>query len=560
MRALMAICTAGLAAICCQAQLCIDHHRLIYDQRANQWLCTVPQQCFGTDYSATITIEDNCSWHNIDIDGTPVQHGTQVTFQALDGTTPHSITAYTADSTLNATLLFSCLPLLEVKATLSKEYQPATFTLHHPDSLKPLQLKGRIKWRGKTTLSNDRHKRNFHIKLEDDNGDKLNLKLLGMRDDNSWLLDGGQTDLSRIRNLVAHQLWLDMAAKPYYADREPKARSAVRGELIELIVNGQYEGIYALTEAMDRKQMRLVKFNTDSTGQQVIRGQLWKANTYTGATAFNSTKEYCDTDSVWLGFETKYPELEEVTPTDYSILYNAVHFAQTAYDLKWKRQAHLYYDLPVIRDYFIFINALLAIDNTAKNIYWAVYDRTQDPMITLAVWDLDCTVGQDWTNNPFRPQDRVGPELNRTLTNNVMGRLFVLIDDYRQGVIDRYAQLRQGPLHTDSLTCRYTDVIDHLIATGAATRESNRWDGDTDLGGHNLDWDAEKQYIADWIKRRLKFLDNNLFAQAAIETVTDQQPQQQPAAIYNLMGQRMPQHATLPPGIYIRNGQKIVIR
>ena len=169
-----------------------------------------------------------------------------------NGTTPHSITAYTADSTLNATLLFSCLPLLEVKATLSKEYQPATFTLHHPDSLKPLQLKGRIKWRGKTTLSNDRHKRNFHIKLEDDNGDKLNLKLLGMRDDNSWLLDGGQTDLSRIRNLVAHQLWLDMAAKPYYADREPKARSAVRGELIELIVNGQYEGIYAQTAPDNR--------------------------------------------------------------------------------------------------------------------------------------------------------------------------------------------------------------------------------------------------------------------------------------------------------------------
>ena len=47
---------------------------------------------------------------------------------------------------LNAEILFTCLPLLEVNATLSTEYQHGTFALHHPDSAQTLQLQGRIKW------------------------------------------------------------------------------------------------------------------------------------------------------------------------------------------------------------------------------------------------------------------------------------------------------------------------------------------------------------------------------------------------------------------------------
>ena len=549
-----------LMVVCClqgQAQLRLNGKDIIHDNRAGQWLCTVPDSIFGTDYEAIVTLLPESGWTDVKIDGVSVAEGQSVWFTQLDGTTPHSLTAQVGDSIVNGMLLFSCLPLLEVSATLSESYQPATFRLHHPDSITPLALQGRIKWRGRTTMMAGRHKHNFHFKLEDEHGEKQNKKLLGLRDDNSWLLDAGQTDLSRIRNHVAHELWLDMAAKPYYSDLEPKARAACRGELIELFVNGQYEGIYTLMEAMDRKQLKLAKYETDSAGTNIIHGQLWKANNYTKGTTFTGYEDYDNTSTTWLGFETKYPELDEVSPTDYSVLYDAVNLAVTCYDRKWRRVAQDYYDLPVMRDYYIFLQVLLAIDNTNKNIYWAVYDKQVDRKVTLAVWDLDCTVGQDWTNTPFRPDNRVGPECKMSIANNVLGRLNLLITDFHDDIVSHYQELRKGVLHTDSITKRYLDHIDCLIHAGAAARESARWDGDDDLGGHSLDWEAEKAYIADWLQRRLRYLDINTFAPAAIDIIADD-PADVPTGTYNLLGQRMADDRPLPPGFYVRNGKKMI--
>ena len=553
-------CTMAMLAITLMghSQVSLDGHAVIYDSRQNRFLCPMPAHKFGTDQAVTVTVTSE-RWSGVEVDGTPITApDTRVTMTALDGVTPHTLTATVDGQRQSYTLLLTSLPVLEVNAELSKDYRPATLALHHPDSSEVMSLHGRIKWRGHSTLSANRHKRNFHIKLEDEHGDKLDVKLLGMRSDNSWMLDGGQTDLSRIRNYVAHELWLDMAAKPYYADREPKARSGSRGELIELLVNGQYEGIYTLMEAMDRKQLKLTKYETDSAGVCTIHGQLWKANDYTSGTTFSATSEANDSLEQWYGFDTKYPDIDEVWPTDYSVLTQAVNFAVTSYDYLWRRKAGNYFDLPVLRDYTILLQTLLAIDNAAKNIYWATYDSQVDHKLTLAIWDMDCTVGQDWTNTPFRPQDRVGPEIDWKISNNVLGRLNLLIADFRQGLIDRYWELRRGPLHTDSLIHRYHSKIDLLIAAGAAARESERWSGDSDLGGHELDWEAEKQYIADWFTRRMRHLDITRFATAGIDPVSDTN-NELPTGTYNLLGIKMSDTQPLPPGIYVRNGKKIAI-
>lgn len=560
MKTLVCILTVAASCLACQAQLLINGKGIVYDALANQWLCTVSAADFGTDFQAQITLQEDSQWSDITLDGHPVSaEGTPIVIPQLDGTTPHTLTATVGDSAITGTLLFSYLPILEIRFNkISTSYHPATFTLHHPDSVHPQQLMGRIKWRGRSTLMDNRHKRNFHIKLENETGEKQNVKLLGLRNDNSWLLDAGQIDLSRIRNFVGQQLWLDMAEKPYYADREPNARSATRGQMIEVVINSQYEGIYCLSEAMDRKQMKLAKYEVDETGDTIIHGQLWKAVDYTVGTTFHTAQDYDNTAESWLGYATKYPDLEEVCPTDYSILHDAVQFTSKGYDSLWRLKAKDYFDLPVIRDYYILEQVLLAIDNTAKNIYWAVYDGKEDKKLTLAVWDLDCTVGQDWTNNPFRPENRVGPERDFKVNNNLMGRLVLLIEGFKEELIDRYQQLREGVLNTDSITLRYTSLIDRLIDAGAAQRESVRWNGDSDIGGHDLDWDAEKAYICDWFARRLRHLDITTFAPAAIADVnTDEENDDTP--IYDLMGrQRRPDN--LPHGIYVKKGKKFVIK
>ena len=77
------------------------------------------------------------------------------------------------------------------------------------------------------------------------------------------------------------------------------------------------------------------------------------------------------------------------------------------------------------------------------------------------------------------------------------------------------------------------------------------------MGGHSLDWEAEKAYIADWLKRRLRYLDMNIFAPAAIDIIADDTANVT-TGTYNLLGQRMSDDRPLPPGFYVRNGKKMI--
>lgn len=98
-----------------------------------------------------------------------------------------------------------------------------------------------------------------------------------MREDNNWILDAGQVDLFRLRNRIATEIWNEFASKPYYTSKEPKAKSGVAGKVVEVILNNEYRGIYSLTETMDRKELKLKKY--DDINQE-FHGQLWKVSSW----------------------------------------------------------------------------------------------------------------------------------------------------------------------------------------------------------------------------------------------------------------------------------------
>ena len=140
-----------------------------------------------------------------------------------------------------------------------------------------------VKWRGGYTNTEGRHKRNYSIKFVDENGEKQNRQLLGMRRDNHWKLDAGQVDLSRVRNRVATDLWLDMARPPYYYDQAPDVLTAARGKMVEVFTNGSYMGIYSLMESIDRKQLQVKKYDEQSN---TFHGMIWNAASWSKVAEF----------------------------------------------------------------------------------------------------------------------------------------------------------------------------------------------------------------------------------------------------------------------------------
>lgn len=533
------------------AQFTINERSIIYDKVSDRYMVSIPENAFGTDYKAKIALDATTGWSNLSIEGTDIADS--YSFKQVEGNKIYKFHAQKGDKEINGQLTFTFLPLLVMEGTFEYDYAQGNISLLSPDVAEPTNSFVKIKWRGGSTNTADKHKRNYKIKTLNENGKKLEISLLGMREDNNWILDAGQVDLFRLRNRIATEIWNDFATKPYYTSKEPKAKSGVAGKVVEVILNNEYRGIYSLTEAMDRKELKLKKYDDKN---QEFHGQLWKVSSWDKSTFWDIEKDYDNTQETWHAFETKYPDIEDVNPTDYSPLYEAIDFIANSNDETFKKEVANYFDIPVIIDYQLFLETLKPIDNCGKNMYWGIYDVAKDKKLTLAIWDLDASVGQDWhCSTPLHP-DYVSPdtELGIKEAFNLYTRLSTLnVDNYNQKVADRYHELRKTYFSEENLISKYQSYYDMLVKSGAASREESKWSKDSDIGGYPLNFEKEIEYIKNWIIERLKYLDTTQFptingiqkAQYLKQTKTTQ--------TYNMLGVKV---NTSYKGIKIINGKK----
>lgn len=431
------------------------------------------------------------------------------------------------------------LPQVYLFGSFGYEYQEGEMYIVDADTTK---FKINIKWRGGSTNSEGKHKRNYKIKLSED------VSLLGLRVDNNWILDAGQADLFRLRNRIATDLWNDFAVKPYYSHKESGVLSGTKGRVVEVYLNNDYMGIYCLTEAIDRKQLKLKKFDKNT-----INGQLWKSEGY-GCALMWDIVPYDNHSDTWDVFEVKYPDLNDLNTTDYSTLYNAIDFVVNSSNEEFTDKVDEYFDMPVLIDYYIFLQTMNAYDNIGKNIYWATYNKNEDKKLTLAVWDLDATVGQKWTEKNIVGSS--SPEYDININMKLYVRLRELnANNFNEKVSERYFQLRKNYLSTDSLINRYISYYDLIKKSGAAQREEDRWSKDTDIDGKELNFDSELNYIIDWVTRHMTYLDHKM---ASISNEIKVVLNHQTTYYYNLNGQRIIRKPS-NKGLYIKDGKKYII-
>ena len=533
------------------AQFTINGKHIIYDKQNDTYMACIPEDAFGKDYEAIILLDIASDWSDLSIDGTQIAYS--YTFKQVEGNKLYSIHARKGNKEINTKITFTFLPLLVLQGSFGYDYAQGSMSLYSSDATEPTISLIKAKWRGGSTNTADKHKRNYKIKTPNENGKKQEISLLGMREDNNWILDAGQVDLFRLRNRIATEIWNQFASKPYYANEEPKAKSGVAGKVVEVILNNEYRGIYSLTETMDRKELKLGKYDDKS---QVFHGQLWKVSSWDKSTFWDIEKDYDNSQETWHAFETKYPDIEDVNPTDYSPLYEAIDFVANSNDDTFKKEVRDYFDIPVLIDYQIFLEVLKPIDNCGKNMYWGIYDVAQNKKLTLAIWDLDASVGQDWhCSTPLHP-DYVSPntELGIKEAFNLYTRLSTLnVDNYNQKVADRYHELRKTYFSEENLISKYQNYYDMLVKSGAASREENKWSEDSDIGNYPLNFKNEIDYIKNWITHRLNYLDTTQFPNSTNIPNINQEGYRQHNTIYNILGQK---DENINKGLKIKNGKK----
>lgn len=597
----------------------INDKQLVYDGKGNAYFATLPEGMRnGGDYTAKVTYKlkaTNAEGYTLKVNGQEPDADGYVTFDNVDCETlyPIELTNASENVDLSAKIRFTFLPIVELNCSSvnSKAYTTGSLRVTDPASLGYDSLMiAAFKYRGAS--SSNYPKRSYAIKLRDENGNSVDRKLLGYRSDNNWILDAMYIDLACMRNRVATDLWNAFECKPYYADREKKVRTGTRGKFVEVILNGQWWGLYCMTEKMDRKQLKLKKFvpaAQSTTGENEVHGVLYKSNQWTYE-VFMGHESNDDNDNkqviyphkkvsdyknilgkeTWCEYEFKYPDYEDEA-VEWRPLHDAANMVATSFILNID-SVKSRFDYPMLRDYYLFIDLLLATDNHGKNLFWYAYD-TQGPegdKLSLAPWDLDGTFGQDWDGVITNTKD-VTLDFDTYIKNYEHGQfaIFDLIksrSEWQQDLKDRYAELRiKGVISGDSIANRFANYASLFEASLADQREQNMWS--KAYHSRHKDIQGGATYAESWIRRRVNWLDQKYGFDPAVTAINEAKAEAYFAAlggvgcisvnagkaqsvrIYNIAGQlvRNAQVGSgvttingIPAGIYVVNGTKVMVK
>lgn len=300
-------------------------------------------------------------------------------------------------------------------------------------------------------------KKNYRLEIEDTKS------LLGLRENDSWVLDSLHDDEGLVHNMVSMRLWNKMAQYNSADD------NGVNGEYLELIINNEYRGVYQLIESPGAESF--------AVGEEDV---LYKA-----------TVANRDT------FEELYPKKKKT-------------FTADAYAIdKWKRlfcvdEIPDYEDGTSIlnmenaADLEIFCLLLSAWDNGLNNLYFlADYQSDGNFQFIKIPWDMENTFGMSGS---------IGHD--KTLCDNVdlawtldMKKLYQANPKAIGTLLyDRWQELRSSGVITEEvLDEMFDEEYAYLYNSGAYARNYEKW------GYINDQWDDS--YVYDFVEKRIPFLD-----------------------------------------------------
>ncbi len=342
---------------------------------------------------------------------------------------------------------------------------------------------------------------------------KLNLKknryqeqnkisLMGLREDDDWVLDAMYIDPTRMHNNLSTHIWNKMSKGHYPTTNSP----ASKGEYVEVILNGQYIGLYDLMEPIDRKQL-----DVDENNGLIIKTVQWSDEVY--FKKFSSLPSAATWAQMELDFPKTYTDVSDwgYFPTLVKITANANKDKQA-----FISTATQYFDKENLTDYWLFLTAFSLRDNRGKNLYWScldVTDPTQKYYITP--WDCDLAFGYKYGNyDSGFTYTKITTHQRDSYENDYIND-FNLLTQYidldvcgaQDMILNKWKALTaEGePLNLNWILNRIDKTRAYLVESGAWEREKERWPDSM-----NPDSDEEFEYMKTWLTNRYEWMEDRL--------------------------------------------------
>ncbi len=367
-----------------------------------------------------------------------------------------------------------------------------------------------IEYRGNYSLSLPQ--KPYAFETWDLNGNSIDAPLLGMPEESDWLLLANYNDKSFSRNILPYHLFDSMG---HYATRT---------RLVDVVINGEYQGIYLLGEKIKRDSNR-VDVNkldpTEITGVDLTGGYILKIDYWDNTDSWLLSHSPIGFPGLDIHMVYVYPKPDEIIIQQKTYIQNFIEdYEDALYGPDFANPGlgyRAFIDVPSFIDYFIVNEVCRNGDGFKKSRYFSKdkdkADGTVKKLKAGPVWDFDWAEKDMWGGSEDGSQFMYG-ECDQDV--NAPGWYIRLLQDtlFANEVRCRYDDLRRSILQESYIDGKIDSVA--LMVNESQVWHYQTWGhlgsatGTPEVQAPSQTYAEEVQRLKDWFHRRLTWLDANM--------------------------------------------------
>jgi hypothetical protein len=250
-------------------------------------------------------------------------------------------------------------------------------------------------------------KKSFSVETRTDSGTNRNVSLLGLPEENDWVLYGPYTDKSLIRNVLAYHLG------------NSQGWWSPRTRYCEVFINNEYRGVYVLTEKIkiDKNRVNIATLKPeDNSGDELTGGYIMRIDRdrpgswnspFMGRTgSVDVPISYLDPPYDELTIQQRAYIRDYITDFEYALDGNDFKDPEVGY--------RAFIDLISFIDYFIISELSRNLDGYRCSVYFHKDKDSKGGKLNMSpLWDYDLCFGNGDFFEAFNPVGWVADGLGK---------------------------------------------------------------------------------------------------------------------------------------------------
>jgi len=348
-------------------------------------------------------------------------------------------------------------------------------------------------------------KKSYGIETQTDSGTNNNVSLLGLPQENDWVLYAPYLDKSLLRNVLSYRIFEEMG------NYSPRTR------FVDVVVNNDYKGVYILTEKIKRDKNRVDMAKLlpeDISGDELTGGYLLRIDKHSGMPDTHFWQSpvsppYPGSQPVtYAYFDPKYEELnliQQLYIKDYMVDFESALVGKYYRDPESGYRAYM--DIPSMVDMLILNEFTKEVDAYLfSHYFYKQKDSDGGKLVNGPPWDYNLAFG----NNDYYPDVHLTYNWLYDQDNRVYWWARVMEDSwFRNQLRCRWDELHQTVLSSENL---HGIVDSSLMVMGeSVSRNFQRW---PILGTYvwpnsfvGQTYSEEEWFLRNWMDDRLEWMD-----------------------------------------------------